>query len=161
MTCSSLRNPLNDWEKKSGGFACACFSTADQILAAKYNRDCLKLDRCWFGISEGLAAPHLCGRKTQLRKIHTLLLSGPQPNSEPASVIKKLVALGLRSTKSLPAEPRVIGKGFTSGARDYHHRRRRSRHRRRDYRRNHRHRDHHQNRHVRHHHRDFRVVWPH
>ena len=44
------------------------------VLAAKDNRDALFLDRCWFGVSERLAAPHLSGRQSQLRKIHKLLL---------------------------------------------------------------------------------------
>ena len=70
----SLADPLNDGKEKSGGFAGAGFGTADQVLAAENDRNCLSLNRCRFVVSERLARAYLRSGKSQLRKIHKFLL---------------------------------------------------------------------------------------
>jgi hypothetical protein len=70
---------LNDGEQKSGGLAGAGFGTTYQILTVEDDRNRPGLYWGGFCIPERLAGAQLCGRKSQLRKIHKLLFVG-DPN---------------------------------------------------------------------------------
>src|SRR6185503_17193115 len=56
----------------------AGFGAADNVSAAEDDRNRLSLNRCRFVISERLASAQLRRRKSQLRKIHRVLLLGRQ-----------------------------------------------------------------------------------